>query len=255
MSKRVVQQKFGDAAANYAASSVHASGEDLQWLAQDLTGTEAVLDVGTGAGYAAFAVAPHVVSVECVDMTQQMLEQAAAGAAERGYNNVSFTLADVEDLPHEDETFDVVTSRYCAHHFYNIRKSVAEISRVLKPGGTFLLIDSTVPNHARHDTFINTLEMLRDTGHVRNYSIAEWLDYLERVGMYGMVQREWMLWLDGESWVKRINTPSVYVEAIQSLLAEADEMLIDTFSIQQGDGWGFNLPVVFIKAVKMAIDD
>src|SRR5690606_18770033 len=120
-----------------------------------------------------------------------------------------------ESLPHEDAIFDIVVSRWNAHHYLNIRLAVAQMARVLKPGGIFFLIDSYSPTQARLDTFLNTLEMLRDTGHVRNYTIPEWLDYLERVGLHGEVVRERMLRLDGDDWVQRIRTPEPLVQAIK----------------------------------------
>ncbi len=251
--KNVVRNNFGKSAENYASAAIHAQGEDLQWLveAHPLTGNERVLDVGTGAGHAAFAFAPHVQVVEGIDITSAMLEQARSGAEARGLENIHFSPADVEALPHEDNTFDMVVSRWCAHHYPNIRLALAQIARVLKPGGIFLLVDSVAPPQARIDMFLNTLEMLRDTGHVRDYSIAEWLDYLERVGLHGMVMREWQLRLDGDTWVRRIQTPEVYVAAIQQLLADADAELKAALQITDADsetGWGFDLPAILLKA-------
>lgn len=251
--KNVVQNNFGKTAANYASAAIHAQGEDLQWLvaAHALTGNERVLDVGTGAGHAAFAFAPLVQFVEGIDITPSMLEQARQGAEERGLGNIKFSPADVEKLPHQDSSFDVVVSRWCAHHYPNIRLALAEIARVLKPGGTFLLVDSFSPSQARQDTFLNTLEMLRDTGHVRNYTVMEWLDYLERVELHGMVVREWMLRLDGESWVQRIQTPPVYVAAIRQLLHDADDDLKAAFHITDAPEWGFDLPAFLLKATML----
>lgn len=251
--KNVVRDHFGKTAENYASAAIHALGEDLQWLveAHELTGNERVLDVGTGAGHAAFAFAPHVQFVEGVDITPSMLEQAKRGAEERGLGNIRFSPADVEKLPHSDSSFDIVVSRWCAHHYPNIRFALAEIARVLKPNGTFLLVDSYSPTPARHDMFVNTLEMLRDNGHVRNYTIPEWLDYLERVELHGLVVREWKLRLDGDNWVERIQTPAIYVAAIRHLLLEADEELKTALNITDENserGWGFDLPSVLLKA-------
>lgn len=254
--KNVVRKNFGNSAENYASASIHAQGEDLQWLveAHPLTGNERVLDAGTGAGHAAFAFAPYVQFVEGVDITPLMLEQARKGAAARGLENIRFSQADVEELPHEENTFDLVVSRWCAHHYPDIRMALAQIARVLKPGGIFLLVDSVSLPYARVDMFLNTLEMLRDTGHVRNYTIAEWLDYLERVGLHGMVLREWNLRLDGESWVQRIQTPTVYVAAIKQLLRDADADLRAALHITEESaeaGWGFDLPSFLLQAVVM----
>ena len=254
--KRAVNQQFGNVAPKYATSTVHALGEDLAWMveAADLTGGERVLDVGTGAGHASFAIAPHVATVEGIDITPAMLEQAQAGADERGLSNIAFSLGDVEDIPRSDASYDVVISRWCAHHYADIRLAVSEIARVLKPVGVFVLIDSMVPQNARADTFVNTLEMLRDTSHVRDYSIREWLDFLETVGLHGQVLHEWGLRLDGDRWVERMNTPRAYVDAIRALLTGADDDLREAVRVTDEDdpaGWGFDLPTALIKAHRL----
>src|SRR5260370_38703554 len=72
---RQVQSQFGAAAADYVTSKVHASGQDLVWLveAATLTGTERVLDVATGGGHTAFALAPTAAEVVALDLTRRIL--------------------------------------------------------------------------------------------------------------------------------------------------------------------------------------
>jgi len=253
MSKKVIQAHFSSSAANYTAANIHARGEDLQWLLQahEIGGNERVLDIGTGTGHAAFAFAPHVRLVEGIDITPAMLAQAEIGAEERGLKNVVFSIGDAEDIPRDDASYDLVVSRWCAHHYQHIRQAVAEIARVLKPGGVFLLIDSCSPTNARLDSFLNTLEMLRDSGHVRNYSISEWLAFTELVGIHGEVLHEWGLRLDGLDWVERMKTPAVYVDAIRALLQEADPETRAALNITDGENWGFDLPSVMLKGMKL----
>ena len=76
--KSAVQQQFGRAAAGYAVSAVHVGGPDLAAMlaeAQDIAGLSGarVLDVGTGAGHTAFALAPHVATVDAVDLTRSSI--------------------------------------------------------------------------------------------------------------------------------------------------------------------------------------
>lgn len=251
----VVQDHFAKSAEKYANAQIHAHGEDLQWLvdAHPLTGQECLLDVGTGTGHVALKFAPHVASVEGIDITRAMLEQAEKAATEKGITNATFSLANVEALPHPDHSFDIVVSRWCAHHYPHIRTAVQEITRVLKPEGVFLLVDSYAPTLRRVDNFVNTLEMLRDTGHVRNYSLEEWTQYLAESGWTAEVLKTWMLRLDGDNWVERIHTPAEYVTAIQKLLRDADSDLSEAVNITGADhpqGWGFDLPTVMLKAIK-----
>ena len=75
---QTIQRQFGAAAARYATSSYHQSRLDLENMlrAVTLTGSEHVLDVGTGTGHTALAFAPRVASVIGLDMTEAMLAQA-----------------------------------------------------------------------------------------------------------------------------------------------------------------------------------
>ena len=177
--KHTVQRRFGRAAAHYAVSATHVGGPDLDAMlaASDLTepgGTGRLLDVGTGAGHTAFAFAPFLDHVEALDLTQEMLDQVSRGARERGLSNIHCRRGDAEDLPYPDGSFDIVTSRLCAHHFADVRAFVHEVARVLRPAGSFLLIDSFAPEDAAQDTFFNCFELLRDPSHVRNHSRSQW---------------------------------------------------------------------------------
>src|SRR5262249_5885549 len=94
-------EQFDRVAAAYATSAVHAQGADLAWLLEALRprSTWHVLDLGTGAGHTALAVAPHVAQVTAVDVSERMLHTAAGLATERGMANVAFRHADVAMLP------------------------------------------------------------------------------------------------------------------------------------------------------------
>ncbi|GCE30558.1 hypothetical protein KDA_60420 [Dictyobacter alpinus] len=79
---KLIQQRFGVAASDYVGSSVHSQGPDLDWLVQaaELKGSEVVVDLATGAGHAAFALAPHAHEVIAIDFTVPMLEAAQKSA-------------------------------------------------------------------------------------------------------------------------------------------------------------------------------
>src|SRR5215510_9306880 len=99
MNKSLVQQQFGAHAAAYSTSTVHAKGASLARLVE-LTKphkTWRALDVATGAGHTAAAFAPHVASVVASDLTEEMLTEAAALAAAKGYANMETARADAED--------------------------------------------------------------------------------------------------------------------------------------------------------------
>jgi ubiquinone/menaquinone biosynthesis C-methylase UbiE len=195
MARALVQQKFGAAAADYAASAVHAEGPSLAravTLVSPQSGWR-VLDVATGAGHMAAAFAPHVAKVIASDITDEMLAEAAKLAAAKGLANVETARAEAGALPFADASFDLVTCRLAAHHFPDPGAFVREVHRVLRPGGTFALVDNVSPD-AEIDpqadeaalrelaAVYNAFEKLRDPSHGRALGLAEWRGLMQDAG-------------------------------------------------------------------------
>jgi ubiquinone/menaquinone biosynthesis C-methylase UbiE len=248
-STQQVKRQFGAVASAYAQSSYHASGPDLQLLLREarLGGTEVVLDLGSGAGHTALACATLAARVVGVDVTPEMVAVATSLAAERGLENVSFRLAHVEALPFEDASFDVVTSRVSAHHYANPLRALAEARRVLKPGGSLFVADTVAPEDPTLDTFLNCIELLRDASHVRNYRLSEWAKMLGDLRFGTEVLEVFALQLDGDDWVRRMQTPPDKVAMLRTLFAEATPSVRATFDIRD-DPWGFTIPIAVLRA-------
>ncbi len=250
---RQVQNNFGAAAADYVTSKVHASGRDLAWVVETaaLTGAERVLDVGTGAGHTAFALAPHAAEVVALDITHEMLAVAEKEATTRNLHNIRFVEADSRQIPCEDASFDVVSCRHAAHHFPYLRQSVHEWARVLKPGGKLVLVDSLSPEEPEIDAFLHEVETLRDPSHVRNSRMSEWKALLSEAGFNVTEAREFGIVLDIPSWTKRMRTPAESVAKIEQLLRDAPPATCERLHIGEQDGApAFTLPTGLIAAVK-----
>ena len=170
------QKQFGRAAEAYSQSSVFAEGEDLAWLVEQAgPGRHArALDLGTGAGHAAFALARCAGHIIGLDITPQMVAAACRNARERGIEHFQASVGNAERLPFPDETFSLVVCRYTGHHFHNPARVVQEIARVLTADGRLLVVDNTSPDDPATDRWINIVEQLRDPSHVREWSQSEW---------------------------------------------------------------------------------
>ena len=250
--KAAVQQQFGNVAANYASSAVHASGEDLNRMVQyaNLNGTEHVLDAGCGAGHTALAFAPHVAGVVAYDLTPSMLEQVEQLAFQRGTTNLTTHRGDVEVLPFEDASFDLVVSRYSAHHWPHPARALAEFKRVLKPNGQFMLSDIVAEEDPTLDTFLQTVELLRDPSHVRDHSISQWNAMLRDTGFTSEVMFTWQLPLDFDAWVIRMATPAASVAMIKTLFDGAPSEVREAMDIQSN--YRFQIPGALFRGRRNA---
>lgn len=245
-----VEQQFGVVAAQYAKSAMHVGGPDLDAMlhAAPLP-TTTLLDVGCGAGHTALAFAPHAERVVALDVTEPMLAQVQRLAAERGIANVETRRGDVEQLPFGDHSFAVVTSRYSAHHYSNPQRALDEIARVLRPDGTFLLVDVVSPVDEAHDVFLNQIEMLRDPSHVRDHTVAQWHEMIAQAGLHAELLGIWPLRLEFRSWAARMNTPANAIAQIKSLFDQAPFAVQNAFAVDYD--YSFTVPVALLRAEKI----
>ena len=110
----------------------------------DLREGETVLDLGSGAGADVLISARRVGAAGKaigLDMTDEMLELARANAADAGVDNVEFVKGYIEDIPLPDDSVDVVISNCVINLAGDKRRVIAEVARVLKPGGRFAVSD------------------------------------------------------------------------------------------------------------------
>lgn len=222
--KARVMAQFGATASAYVASATHAEGEDLEQLVRWAEGgaDRVALDVATGGGHTALAMAPLYPRVVATDLTDAMLEAAREHARRRGATNLEFRLADAEDLPFDDELFDLVTCRIAPHHFGDVSRFTGEVARVLRPGGIFLLEDSVAPGEPDAAAFLNRAEKLRDSTHVRTLSRSDWLARIAEAGLVVEADEVFAKTHPFRSWVDRAQVSADDRARLEELFRAAD---------------------------------
>lgn len=134
-----------------------------------LEGTERVLDVGTGTGALAFALAPHAREIVAVDSDAEMAERARV----RAPANVEVLVADGQQLPFDSFSFDVAATLRTLHHTRRPELLVAELVRVTRPGGTILVADQVAPVDPLAAGELNRFERARDPSTTRVLADAD----------------------------------------------------------------------------------
>ncbi len=230
--KRSAAALFDEQAEAYLDSRVHRAGDDLDQLVEWVGPAERALDVATGAGHTAGAlIEGGADSVVATDAAPGMVATAT-----RAFPDVAGVVCDAEWLPFDADSFDAVTCRIAAHHFPDPEEFVAEVARVLEPGGTLALEDNVAPDDDALDDFLNRVERIRDPTHVRSHRVGDWLSWLEDAGLTVEASRVVTKTLDYDEWVANVNPPAERRECLAAAFADRPTGATETFEIEESDG-------------------
>ena len=213
-----VRDSFSRVAANYTRSTFHASSERLQEvldLAQPRQ-DDLALDVATGTGNTAFALAPYVRRVIGLDLTREMLDQARRIAGERGIENANWVIGDAGRLPFAEGTFDLYVVRAAPHHFPDVDAFLREAFRVLKPGSAAVFVDCAPPVAARD--VLHEVEMRRDPSHVRSLTVDEWVRNMEGAGFEVETATDRELDWNYDEWMGNMAVPAPLSEELARII-------------------------------------
>jgi len=149
--QRYVRRLFATIADRYDFITRFLSyGQDRRWKRRlirlaALTASDRVLDLACGTGDLVFAASPHVRRAVGLDLTFRMVQLAKRRPV--GRRDVALLTGDMLALPFRDATFDVVTTGYGLRNVPDLDRSLAEIRRVLAPGGRLLSLDFNRPSN------------------------------------------------------------------------------------------------------------
>ncbi|MFD8882844.1 class I SAM-dependent methyltransferase [Streptomyces erythrochromogenes] len=241
-------QRFDKIASNFATSEVHRSSPTIDALHETLgpqTG-RALCDVACGAGHLALSFAAQgPARLVGVDPAPSMLEEFRALADDRGAK-VEAVEAFAGELPFPDGSFDLVMSRLAPHHFPDLAAAVADMARLLRPGGQLAVIDLEGHEDQEIDALNHELEMLHDPTHQRSYTLDEWIQCLNDAGLNVPVARgsqaESPTGVPVKRWCEIASSGTEAEQAIRQRLTEAPPGHLDALGIRR-TGREFLIPV------------
>jgi demethylmenaquinone methyltransferase/2-methoxy-6-polyprenyl-1,4-benzoquinol methylase len=151
--KKQVEQMFDKISGNYdGLNRVISMGTDVSWRKKVIAlvkaeQPKAVLDIATGTGDLAIQMTEiKAKKIVGLDLSEGMLQVARKKIAAKNLTEkVEMIQGDSEDLPFEENSFDAITVAFGVRNFENLEKGLSEIHRVLKPGGIFVVLETSVP--------------------------------------------------------------------------------------------------------------
>lgn len=151
--KEQVATMFNTISGNYDnLNRVISFGIDVKWRKKVLelvakTQPNTILDIATGTGDLAILMAQTTAQkIIGLDISSGMLEVGVQKIATKNLSHrIEMLLGDSENIPFEDNHFDAITVAFGVRNFENLEKGLSEILRVLKPGGAFVILETSVP--------------------------------------------------------------------------------------------------------------
>jgi SAM-dependent methyltransferase len=213
MHDRTIVDEFTRQAESFNTAAVANAPETLAELARFAAPSrdERWLEAACGPGLIARALAPLAGAVVGVDATPAMVSLARREAA--GLANVEFALGDAGALAFADGEFDGAITRFSLHHIPVPSRVVAELARVVRPGGKVVIADHLVDDDADAAAWETEVERLRDPSHWAALPLRRLRALGEAAGLTLEAERIVPLALDYEDWLARGGGPRGLVEA------------------------------------------
>lgn len=165
--KELVRQQFTKTAAAFGDYALAARGVEAGKLIGMVRAGERdrAVDVACGPGTLALRFAPEVSWICGVDLTPAILGRARTAAFQQGIENMNFAIGDAQHLPFADGSLDIAITSYALHHMPDAPSAIAEMARVLRPGGRLGIIDIFASENRDVAALNDRIECARDASH------------------------------------------------------------------------------------------
>ena len=228
------KEQFNNQAKFYSSSKTFSTGESLDILSNlfNKKKFKSGLDIGTGAGFAAFELSKSCEKVEATDISEGMINEAKKIMKERKINNLNFNICSAEELNYSDKEFDIVTCRTAAHHFLDVEKFCSEVHRVLKDEGEFIIVDTITSDQIKLNNWHQEVELIRDKSHIKNLSLIEWKSILKisKFSFLDIIQSRVTMNLN--DWMERSGTSDKDKKILKDKFQNSNEKIKRFFGIK-----------------------
>jgi ubiquinone/menaquinone biosynthesis C-methylase UbiE len=215
-----IRERFTETADAFARTVRRTRVEEGEELAERATAGLAnaknilAIDLACGPGTYTRPLAARVRHAIGADLTPAMVEKARAEAARDGITNIEFVCADIYALPFADGAAGIVSCGYAFHHMTDPPRALAEMARVLQPGGPVAITDIIVREGCDGE-FQNRVERVRDPSHTITQSVANFRKMVRDLGLRVVSENLHDNWHDFNVWMGNACKPPgdpVYVQ-------------------------------------------
>jgi SAM-dependent methyltransferase len=215
-----IRERFTETADAFARTVRRTRVEEAEELAARVTdglaGAENMLaiDLACGPGTYTRPLAARVRHAIGADLTPAMVDKARAEAARDGISNIEFVCADIYALPFADGAAGIDSCGYAFHHMTDPARALAEMARVLQPGGRMAVTDIIVCEGCDGE-FQNRVERVRDPSHTTTQSLENFRAMISNLGLRVVSENLHDNWHDFDVWMGNACKPPgdpIYVE-------------------------------------------
>lgn len=222
MYEESIREEFTHQSRSFGVSPAMTSAETLGALIEAVPEDPGAdwIDLACGPGVVSRATAARVGSVTGVDLTPAMIEEAERRANEEGIANVSFALGDVTALDFGEDCFDGAITRLSLHHIPAPGRVVAEMARLVRPGGWVLVSDIVADRDRDANAWREEIERLRDPSHWACHTEESLRKMGEVAGLVLEEERLIPIEIDFDDWLERGSGGAGAGELVTQLLRE-----------------------------------